>query len=337
MPTEVKPVIFISHRHEDSVIADAFRRQLLNWGFTNQQIFQSSHPRGTSATIGSSIRREIRKALSKTHLVILVFTYSRFDWQYCMWEVGLASDPLHEKTRIIVLQCFDDRPKVFADDLVLSISYNEIQRFVKQFHKDPGFFPGLPEYWLDIEGDTSRDRSSTLYEALRDAAERVRITDEETTPLWGFLTLSLGKTDIEELRNLEEDDLEKIRDKLEKGAVVVDADQAGLEHFGFASPRRELRKKLGTLVTNWKRTVKDRSASDAWATDLCRDLFYGVQNWPADPAWRPFLSAGEKAYVFPLINTVRTLPESMEFDIFVYRVPPPAKSEIGTGKKDDAV
>ena len=316
----VQPMIFISHRHEDKVIADAFRDELLNWDFTHAQIFQSSHPKG-GPTIGSSIKQEIRKALSKTHLVVLVFTYARHDWQYCMWEVGLATDPVRAKTRIIALQCFDDRPKVFADDLILAINYNDIQRFVRQFHKDGSFFPGLPAYRPNLEAEASRNRSQNLLEALKKAAEEVRIPEQESSSRWGCITLAVGAQPIGEIRTAEERDPSKIREKLESIARMVKADREGIEHLGFDNPKREANKSLKDLANNWRRTVRDEQ-SDDWVTDLCADLNNAILNRKPNPTWQFFCSAGENAFVFLLVNTVRTLPDGgMEFDIYVYRVP----------------
>ena len=99
---ELARKIFISHRHADKPIADALRKQLLSWGIPKEYIFPSSNYKH-SGKIGRPIKAEIKKFLVKATLVILIYTSRDVNWEYHMWECGLATDPKTVKTNVMVL------------------------------------------------------------------------------------------------------------------------------------------------------------------------------------------------------------------------------------------
>ncbi len=108
------PTIFISHRHTDSQIANVINKHLRRWGFPPNSIYQSSAATGRGPRIGEPLAQNLLDALSRANAVLLVYTFAKDDWSYCMWECGVATDPQSPNTRIIVFQTTDDIPSVLV-------------------------------------------------------------------------------------------------------------------------------------------------------------------------------------------------------------------------------
>lgn len=161
----MEPRIFISHRHNDSEIADVLREHLLLWGLPRASIWQSSALTGGPA-IGQRLTDQLLTTLRDSQLVILVYTFPDADWSYCMWETGIATDPSGRGTRVVVLQCTEERPPVFADLVSVTIDEESIAAFVKQFHRDEDFFPKQPAYSPQVADVALEARAEALYKAL---------------------------------------------------------------------------------------------------------------------------------------------------------------------------
>lgn len=76
--------IFISHKHSDRDVANVVRTELMNLS-PDIECWVS----GKEIVAAADWRREIRKGLGDSHLLILLFTTPALSWDWCLYEVGL--------------------------------------------------------------------------------------------------------------------------------------------------------------------------------------------------------------------------------------------------------
>jgi hypothetical protein len=139
--SDEKPLLFISHRHGDSNIATAVAKVIEHRTLGAVRIFQSSHYQFDGPRVGAGLNAELRRALWDTDVLILIYTSENQNWQYCMYECGVATQSGSE-TNVVVLQCGRDSPLPFAADLRVDINNEDhLKRFVEQLLRDPSFFP----------------------------------------------------------------------------------------------------------------------------------------------------------------------------------------------------
>jgi hypothetical protein len=112
-----KPLLFISHKTDDTKYAQAIAEFVQNISGGLVDVFVSSDPRFEGPRIGKGLNKDLSLALWRAGLVILVYTSEDKDWAWCMWECGVATDPDSPDTKVIVLQCSDAEPKVFQEYL----------------------------------------------------------------------------------------------------------------------------------------------------------------------------------------------------------------------------
>jgi hypothetical protein len=76
--------IFISHKHDDHGFADTVAKAL--GGLTGTiECFVS----GSNIDAGTDWNEEIRQALARSHLLLLLFTSPSQNWDWCLYEAGL--------------------------------------------------------------------------------------------------------------------------------------------------------------------------------------------------------------------------------------------------------
>src|SRR5262249_43431298 len=136
------PTIFISHKHIDRDIADAVREFVERRSNREVAVYQSSSGASEGPELGRPLTQELKNALWKAGIVILIYTSEDQDWQWCMWECGVALNPHSPDTRVIVFQCSPETPRVFQDQVRVNARDKEdLLKFVRQFLTDTHFFP----------------------------------------------------------------------------------------------------------------------------------------------------------------------------------------------------
>jgi hypothetical protein len=88
-----EPMVFISHKHTDRGIADAVRSFIERRSNREVRVYQSSSAEAEAPDVGRALTAELKAALWKTGIVILLYTSEDQDWQWCMWECGVATNP----------------------------------------------------------------------------------------------------------------------------------------------------------------------------------------------------------------------------------------------------
>src|SRR5262249_37885881 len=142
----MSPLVFISHKHADHAIATAIRSFINEQSRGHLRVFQSSDAAAVGPKVARELNRELQKALWEAKAVILVYTTTDKDWDYCMWECGVATTPGSADTRIIVFQCADHVPTVYGGHVRVDARTKAgIAPFVTQFMTDKDFFSGSAE------------------------------------------------------------------------------------------------------------------------------------------------------------------------------------------------
>jgi hypothetical protein len=314
MPTE--KTIFISHRFADKAIADVVRKHFHIWGFDNA-VFQASAP-GFGPRVGEFIADDIGNALYAAKLVILIYTLTDYDWSFCMWECGLATNPRNADTKTIVLQCNPhETPKIFEGQLLVKVTNDGIKNFVTQLHKDENFFPGEPPYRPNIAEEIIASYSESF---LRELQNTIPCGQREERPRWDFVTLRSTQVDVATLKCLDEP--AALAAIPEKCHVFHEFGEA-LKHLGYANTEADL--KLSDLIDRWShRTSNRENIMDDWKIELSKEIHRGIINSPAEANWKKMNSVTyANSWFYPVVNHVRIIPDgSMEFDVYLYKVPP---------------
>ena len=301
------------------------------WSIGRISIFQSSDPK-ISTRIGAPLSSELKAALKDVDVVILVYTSADQDWSYCMWECGVATDPKREHARNVVFQCTVDVPAPFSDQVRVKITEDEIMKFTKQFYKDPKFFPGFDEAFApDVGEDALKGLSKTLYERL---LEVIPLRQLEEMNRWDFITLTLDSLHVREIRDEKDREtaFKLAADIIKNHCVVQKAEDSAFKHFGFSTFEKDI--KFGSLFGRWEQNAGD--SPKKWASDLYEEMTKAIRNENAEPKWEFLKSTRPDVnwWYYPVVSRTRILPDdSMEFDIYLYRVPDNFVMEMSESKK----
>src|SRR3954469_13555934 len=89
-PPEGKPLLFISHLHEDKTIADILRTFVISRTANQVTVFQSSSATAEGLRAGGPLNNQLMNILWKADVFILLYTRPNQDWSFCTWEYGVA-------------------------------------------------------------------------------------------------------------------------------------------------------------------------------------------------------------------------------------------------------
>jgi hypothetical protein len=162
--------LFISHRHADTAIAHVLSDFVKNTSAGLVPVFLSSSPDSFEGVKSERWRDTLLRALIDASVLIAVYTSAEQDWQWVMWELGVATSPSKpQDTRIIVLQCGPDIPSILtSSERVDARSLEDVTRFVRAFLTSPDFFPGTdhPVAGFSPEAAEVRAAAEQLYSEL---------------------------------------------------------------------------------------------------------------------------------------------------------------------------
>ncbi len=315
--------IFISHKHADRAIAEALAKFIKKTLLNKVRVHVSSSPGFEGPRVGKNLNDELKKSLAQTDVVLLVYTDEQRDWQYCMWECGLAIDPRDEHpTNVVVLQCGTQQaPKPFADTLRVDVRQSdEVVNFVKQLLTDPGFFPSSGEAVSELNASdaTVTEYGDELYEALAPVIpaplEGVG-TDLTSSP---FLRIELPAAAIEKIEAAgPAERLATVEETLDQDGCIVDNDRAQAL-FGFQIAATTT---IGKVLDEWKHTYPGEPAM--WFTSLAQQISLAVlQKYPDGVPWAPYRADGDRSTIPYVGRSRRTADNSMQFDTYFIPVAP---------------
>ena len=219
-PVSQKPLLFISHKHCDTKIAQEIARFVRSVSGGGVDVYVSSDPGFEGPRVGKALNLELKDALWRAGVVILVYTTQDQDWSWCMWECGLAEDPQSPDTKVVVLQCLADEPEVFKGAVrVLAWEKESVQAFAKRF-RDPDFFPDRGRAVTALNEGELSDEAAELYQALNQAIPR---QPPENWSAWPCTRLRLDHEVIDKLKNVaREERVARTREALlTKGAIIL--------------------------------------------------------------------------------------------------------------------
>jgi len=316
--TSRPPLVFISHRHQDKPLADVVASFLKGSSGGRVEVFQSSDAGASGPHSGGNLTDQLREALWKAGLVILLYTRHDADWSWCMFECGLALQPDTPDTRLKVFTCGDSGPPQFQGRVMVKVKERaDVQRFTNDFLTEPDFFPDFHEAvapgFLPNDANVV-EATDRLYKGI----EAIPLPEEERVEDWpAYPFLQLEITPESAVRLAEEttqvDRLRGTRDVL-LGARITDSDSEGARIFG----RREVDPDatLGSLIRGWCDTFGDKSPP--WLEALVSQVMKGIQwEWP-DLGWELMRSIDNRDSTLygPVVTRIRRWPSKrMQFDI----------------------
>ncbi|MDH5740153.1 MAG: hypothetical protein OEY77_07500, partial [Nitrospira sp.] len=295
-----------------------------------ESIFNSQDP-GCGMTVGQPLIEQLKQALVKAQVVLLIYTFADEDWSFCMWELGVATDPKNEHTNSVVFCCSRDTPKVFEGQILVEMTKDDLEKFVHQLHKRDKFFAGEKPY-QDIPPEEVQKRSQALYD---DLIKVVPFRQSIEIFRWDNFRLQIETDTIEQLHTLfreAESNDEEIHNMLSKGSHVLGEPPPfgqSQEHFGFHAFEEKLT--LETLIDRWKVGKKQcqdekiegwAEATDDWIPELYSELKRAVNNQAAQPPryLMRSLVPDTNWWFYPVLNHVSHLPnKSMQLDLYFYR------------------
>ena len=331
--------VFISHRTPDRLIADEIRKTLELWGIPEGKIFQSTHPTAGLAT-GEIIKEGLMERLKDTDFFILVYTSPDQDWSYCMWELGAATASDTKQTQVVCFSCTNNDPSLMMDVLISHVNHDDIKKFTFNIHR-------LNDYLIKDEGTQKAEhallnnlrslsdqaietRASQFFDAL---FEKIPSGESKDLHRWDYLHLYLEPSVLESIRNLEEkDDSFKAQHELVKRHTVLlpESQNSAIRAFGYQDFETGIT--IEKLKARWvseykiKESVKKRKTLEAntdWELDLCADIIRAIFNKRAQRTFNYFesISIDQPTFYRPaVIKAKKSVDDSMEFDVYLYRL-----------------
>jgi hypothetical protein len=326
-----RPLLFISHRHSDRLIADAVRKFVNDRSGGRIQVFQSSSADAESAEVGRELHKELKEHLWRAGVVVLIYTSPDEDWSYCMWECGVATHPQSPDTKIIVLQCGSRPPSVYRDAVRIKAQEAvDIQKFVNSFLTNPDFFPNHGEAvapGFAKNGDEVQQATREFFAALND----VIVTDADEGEDWPtvpFLRLQLTYAEVDAIRKL---GAAAGAHSVEEAARVSDIDSEAKRIFGIG--RLEPLTPISQLIDAWRQERPDEPTK--WFEELCEQVRVG-SHWRLPRfGWQLVQSADDtdRARYAPVLSRVRSVPRQRchQFDIYFSKFDTDADGAVKIG------
>lgn len=327
--------VFISHRMDDAAIARVIFDALPNFGIKQKNIFfTSATEQNQRPSAGEFLQRGIARGLHDCSLFILVFTRADEDWQWCMWELGMALDSNYLvtkkdfDTRIVVFQCTDDLPKIVDGLVRVTVDQPSILRFVQDLCTDAAYIPGKPPTLPNISNDVLQREAEGFFKRLQYVLPK---QPGKEVWRWDWLKLKLKAEDIAAyVQETEADRPEFIRQK----AMLTQAYGAALEHFNYRPASASFHSSgmfainqpasMQELIDRWKRAKEVPGDSvPAWADEVVSEMMNSIEEDPASPQRELMKSARAHPsdWYYPIVNHVSRLADgSMEFIIYMYRL-----------------
>jgi hypothetical protein len=337
-----QPNIFLSHRESDSKIASAVSKTLNDLGFEKITDYSGSKE-VKRLSIGENLDKEVAKACHESNLFILIYTQSDENWEWCMFETGLAIDAGvlsgrqetggtedRISTKIVVLQCAEEEPKVFEGKLRVKITISSIQQFIEQLCTQDDFIPGFKAKYQ--KGPKSIDQmietaARELHEKLESAISAYA-ADEVWR--WDWFKLKISVEDIKGFESKTEDEQKQL---IYNHAVAIEGFGQALAHFSCDPPRNfdsSQRYKIGSKIYTFAYLIEawndvfglPKDSRPAWSEELVREIAKAIKRRSATPQMELMKSATQHPndWFYPILNHVRWLRNGgVEFQIYMYR------------------
>ncbi|MGH2707089.1 MAG: toll/interleukin-1 receptor domain-containing protein [Actinomycetota bacterium] len=309
-------MLFISHRHEDRALADVLRRFIEARTGGRVRVFQSSSPGAKSPRQGGNLREELQHALWHASVVVLLYTTGEQDWSFCMWECGVAQLPGPSSTKMVVFQCTDQVPMVFADQVRVGVRNEQnIEKFVNDQRTEPLYFPKLGRAVTDFNAGTEpvQEAARKLYHALQDVLPTPDDVGEEWPP-YPQLTMELTDEQMERIRKAEgpaEKRLSVARQVVVEEALVTGGDgQVGRIFSARGFPRNPSMPgiPMRVLVSGWE--ANSPTSASRWVDGMCSQILTTALDQFPTPRWELMRGADRTDWTLygPMVRYIKKFP-----------------------------
>jgi hypothetical protein len=314
------PLLFISHKHSDKPTADVLARFIFKQSAGRITVHSSSNPEFQGPKLGKNLNSQLRNALSKTEVLILLYTSADKDWQYCMLECGMSMHPQSLSTTQIVFQCGIEAPPPFQDSLrVNPRRFDDIKRFTDQLLRDPEMFPSTGPIAPDLKDSNIQESANELF------SELAKVLPDESWdqwPTWPYLRLEMPNLQSGKIEAAAEADLFSItRQIVCEYAVVAQSDARAAQLFGKQSLPPQV--KFRQLLDYW--TDKYPAGDQRWFDSCCEQIMVCVRRGLPVICRVPMRElAGDSSYT-PTVTRVKRLPSSgtVQFDLYFFNLSDP--------------
>jgi hypothetical protein len=321
--SEEKPLLFISHKHSDSDIATAIAEVIKRRTLGAVRIFQSSNWRFDGPRYGGGLDAQLRQKLWEADALILIYTSEDQNWQYCMYECGVATQSNSPDTNIVVFQCGRDVPAPFSADLRVNVNNDEnIKRFTKQLLTSAEFFPRRGKALAPDCGDDAVEKmAEELAEEIGKFFSGVPPTEWSA---WPFLRIKLPEAAVNKLIQAGPAERAKTaREVVEQHAVVVKSDMRTAAIFGLQALSEE--HKFADLLRTWQDNFPGADAS--WFDSCCDQIMVAARTqFPVIRRARLRQVGGDTEFT-PALSRVKSLTfgknKSTHFDLYFYNLSDP--------------
>lgn len=317
-----KPLLFISHKHQDHAIATVLREFLEVAAAGALEVFQSSSQAATAPRAGFSLNQELKNALWRASAFVLIYTDPDVDWSYCMYEYGVANSPDSPDTRMILLRCGDAVPAMFAGQVIVNVrNRDDVDKFVDQLLTSPDFFRAHRRPITDHQSKsrTVMTLADQLWRNLQASLPRTGARIVEEWPAYPFVQLQLDIAHANTIRDAAATDRTRTATELIlREAVVSDYDKVAGRLFN--SPAFDKGMTLGKLVQSWTEKADRRDAKSRWVDSLCRQVAEAAR-WQFPPlSWELMQGVDDDRWYAPIVTRVRRLPDQyLQFDVYFFR------------------
>jgi hypothetical protein len=249
-----------------------------------------------------------------------------------MWECGVASHPQSPDTRIILFQCTDSSPALFAEQVNVNVrNLVDIQKFADEFLTSPDFFPQLggPVTQFSPHGQEVASAAAELSQKLLPVLPPEKEDPSVEWPAFPFLQLELGFKDVDLILKADPKSRTQVAcDVLQRGCVISSADKYSEQLFGMPSFPSGMC--LKELIESWREKYPDSQSK--WVEALCGQLMDGAMWRFPKPVWELMQDFNEDKWHAPVLTRVRKIPtqQCMQFDVYFYKfnIDPQTKSAI---------
>ncbi|MDB5193906.1 MAG: hypothetical protein JWQ96_3469 [Segetibacter sp.] len=317
----IKPLLFISHKHVDSLIADTIRQFITRSTAGNVDVFQSSSDIAEAPKAGRSLTKQLRETLWKANVVILLYTDQDQDWNYCMWEIGVASHPQSPEARIILFNCNTTAPGVFADQVSVNLrALADIMKFTKDFLTSPDFFPGYGKAItaFDDNDEAVTTAAAEFFEKLKAVLPELPPPFSVDWPAFPFLQLEMKEKDAAIIKNAPTAERSKIATEIILNECVIsNADKYCEQLFGMPNFLPDMT--LKQLAESWREC--NQTSKSKWVEALCSQVTDGaLWKFPKNVV-ELMQGVNDNNWFAPLMIRVRKIPAkaTVQFDIYFYK------------------
>ena len=315
--------LFISHKHSDRQIAEVLGRFIEERSAARIKVYLSSSPDFQGPRFGKALNAQLRDALWRTELLILVYTSADQDWSYCMWECGMAAHPHGPNTTLIVFQCGPDIPGPFQDVLRINArNPDDIKRFTDQLFRDPALFPKVGAIAPGLKDTLIETFAKDLHNRLIQVLPPAEDGQVEQWPAWPYLRLELARVEADRIEHAIEPDPLIVSDQAE----VVQSEARVAQLFGKQSFPQRL--KLRELLIAWKNKYPDGNTS--WYDSWCEQIVVCARRgFPVFPSASMREIGGDSSFT-PVVTRVQRLPFSgtVQFDVYFFNPSDPRAVQV---------